>query len=142
MVERICVLQTLVWDYKVSLLPSSCLLLFWRTIPPWIFIFDHQFFHDFSILTASVAFTPSTTQFSPCPHRNLPLIQLYTMSSTGDQDDTALVHVSYLGGYIFLSYVISLMGCATTLELLHRRTSRSGFYNWFAHCIIRRSTNS
>ncbi|KAJ5713409.1 uncharacterized protein N7483_010590 [Penicillium malachiteum] len=42
-----------------------------------------------------------------------------------------LVHVSYLGGYIFLSYVISSMGCATTLELLHRRTSRLGFYNWY-----------
>ncbi|CAI7596415.1 unnamed protein product [Penicillium pancosmium] len=43
----------------------------------------------------------------------------------------ALVHVTYLAGYIFLSYVISSMGCATTLELLHRRTSRSGFYNWY-----------
>ncbi|KAK5806580.1 hypothetical protein VI817_000838 [Penicillium citrinum] len=43
----------------------------------------------------------------------------------------SLVHVSYLAGYIFLSYVISSMGCATTLELLHRRTSRSGFYNWY-----------
>lgn len=42
----------------------------------------------------------------------------------------SVVHVSYLAGYIFLSYVISSMGCATTLELLHRRTSRSGFYNW------------
>ncbi|KAJ5746158.1 hypothetical protein N7520_011340 [Penicillium odoratum] len=52
------------------------------------------------------------------------------MSGAGDQDDS-LVHVNYLGGYIFLSYVISSMGCATTLELLHRRTSRSGFYNWY-----------
>jgi len=43
------------------------------------------------------------------------------------------VHVSYLAGYIFLSYVISSMGCATTLELLHRRTSRSGFYNWYVN---------
>ncbi|KAJ5165800.1 hypothetical protein N7492_006096 [Penicillium capsulatum] len=45
--------------------------------------------------------------------------------------DERLVHVSYLGGYIFLSYVISSMGCVTTLELLHRRTSRSGLYNWY-----------
>ncbi|KAJ5946860.1 hypothetical protein N7454_003699 [Penicillium verhagenii] len=52
------------------------------------------------------------------------------MSGAGTNDDD-LVHVSYLGGYIFLSYVISSMGCATTLELLHRRTSRSGFYNWY-----------
>ncbi|KAJ5803043.1 uncharacterized protein N7503_005493 [Penicillium pulvis] len=51
------------------------------------------------------------------------------MSDAGNED--TMVHVSYLGGYIFLSYVISSMGCATTLELLHRRTSRSGFYNWY-----------
>ncbi|KAJ6134056.1 hypothetical protein N7523_000378 [Penicillium sp. IBT 18751x] len=52
------------------------------------------------------------------------------MTSAGAQDETP-VHISYLAGYIFLSYVISSMGCATTLELLHRRTSRSGFYNWY-----------
>ncbi|KAL4904950.1 hypothetical protein BDW74DRAFT_24108 [Aspergillus multicolor] len=39
--------------------------------------------------------------------------------------------VSYLPGFIFLSYVISVMGCITTLELLHRRTSTAGFYNWY-----------
>lgn len=59
------------------------------------------------------------------------------MPSASTQDGAShggpepLVHVSYLAGYIFLSYVISSMGCATTLELLHRRTSRSGFYNWY-----------
>ncbi|KAJ5952284.1 uncharacterized protein N7479_010697 [Penicillium vulpinum] len=42
-----------------------------------------------------------------------------------------LVRVTYLAGYIVLSYVISAMGCITTLELLHRRTSRSGLYNWY-----------
>ncbi|KAJ5690356.1 hypothetical protein N7462_004748 [Penicillium macrosclerotiorum] len=52
------------------------------------------------------------------------------MASAGTPDK-GLVHVTYLAGYIFLSYVISSMGCATTLELLHRRTSRSGFYNWY-----------
>ncbi|PYH83818.1 MHYT domain signaling protein [Aspergillus uvarum CBS 121591] len=41
------------------------------------------------------------------------------------------IPVSYLGGYIFLSYVVSMMGCTTTLELLHRRTSRAGLYNWY-----------
>ncbi|CAI7623754.1 unnamed protein product [Penicillium glandicola] len=50
------------------------------------------------------------------------------MSTT---DDEPLVHVTYLAGYIVLSYVISAMGCATTLELLHRRTSRSGVFNWY-----------
>lgn len=38
--------------------------------------------------------------------------------------------VSYLAGFIVLSYVVSVMGCITTLELLHRRTSAAGFYNW------------
>lgn len=51
------------------------------------------------------------------------------MSTT---DDKPVVLVTYLAGYIVLSYVISAMGCATTLELLHRRTSRSGLYNWYA----------
>jgi NO-binding membrane sensor protein with MHYT domain len=46
---------------------------------------------------------------------------------TGD-----VVVVSYLPGFIVLSYVISVMGCITTLELLHRRTSTAGFYNWYA----------
>ncbi|KAI9376408.1 hypothetical protein BJX61DRAFT_538937 [Aspergillus egyptiacus] len=41
------------------------------------------------------------------------------------------VAMSYLPGYIFLSYVVSVMGCTTTLELLHRRTSTAGFYNWY-----------
>lgn len=41
------------------------------------------------------------------------------------------VHVHYIPGYIVLSYFISLVGCLTTLELLHRRTSRSGAYNWY-----------
>ncbi|KAL6233039.1 hypothetical protein BDW75DRAFT_8163 [Aspergillus navahoensis] len=41
------------------------------------------------------------------------------------------IAVSYLPGYIVLSYVISVMGCITTLELLHRRTSTAGFYNWY-----------
>lgn len=52
------------------------------------------------------------------------------MMSAGIQDEGP-VHISYLAGYLFLSYVISAMGCATALELLHRRTSRSGFYNWY-----------
>ncbi|CAG8332751.1 unnamed protein product [Penicillium salamii] len=52
------------------------------------------------------------------------------MASTDAQVEP-VARVTYLAGYIFLSYVISAMGCATTLELLHRRTSRSGLYNWY-----------
>ncbi|KAL4794512.1 hypothetical protein BDV19DRAFT_399331 [Aspergillus venezuelensis] len=46
-------------------------------------------------------------------------------------DDLEPAAVSYIGGFIFLSYVVSVMGCVTTLELLHRRTSAAGFYNWY-----------
>ncbi|KGO65255.1 Uncharacterized protein PITC_072480 [Penicillium italicum] len=49
--------------------------------------------------------------------------------STTDHEPS--VRVTYLAGYIVLSYVIGAMGCATTLELLHRRTSRSGLFNWY-----------
>ncbi|KAE8378761.1 hypothetical protein BDV26DRAFT_291885 [Aspergillus bertholletiae] len=45
--------------------------------------------------------------------------------------ERAPVGVSYLGGFVFLSYVVSVMGCTTTLELLHRRTAKSGLYNWY-----------
>ncbi|KAI8881881.1 hypothetical protein K501DRAFT_324283 [Backusella circina FSU 941] len=37
----------------------------------------------------------------------------------------------YNGGIMFLSYVISVIGAQTTLELLSRRTHISGLYNWF-----------
>ncbi|EAW13002.1 MHYT domain-containing protein [Aspergillus clavatus NRRL 1] len=53
------------------------------------------------------------------------------ISNIGDHSNGSPVAVSYLAGYIFLSYVVSTMGCATTLELLHRRTSRAGLYNWY-----------
>ncbi|KKK16861.1 hypothetical protein ARAM_005958 [Aspergillus rambellii] len=51
--------------------------------------------------------------------------------STIDSVTGEHARVSYLGGYIFLSYVVSVMGCTTTLELLHRRTSTAGLYNWY-----------
>lgn len=55
------------------------------------------------------------------------------MGGTDIPTDDTQVTVSYLGGYIFLSYVISTMGCATTLELLHRRTAMAGLYNWYGY---------
>ena len=33
-------------------------------------------------------------------------------------------------GFVVLSFLISYIGACTTLELMHRRTSRRGFYNW------------
>lgn len=38
---------------------------------------------------------------------------------------------TYDGGLVFLSYFISFVGCWTALELLHRRTSIHGHYNWY-----------
>ena len=41
-----------------------------------------------------------------------------------------LVNVSYNPTFIVFSYIISIVGCWTALELLQRRTSIHGFYNW------------
>ncbi|MCJ1467821.1 hypothetical protein MMC07_006446 [Pseudocyphellaria aurata] len=38
---------------------------------------------------------------------------------------------SYNAGYVILSYLVSFTGCWTALELLHRRTSARGMYNWY-----------
>ncbi|EED19788.1 MHYT domain signaling protein, putative [Talaromyces stipitatus ATCC 10500] len=46
-------------------------------------------------------------------------------------DGRVPMSVSYDGGYIALSYIVSVMGSTTCLELLHRRSSRSGLLNWF-----------
>jgi hypothetical protein len=37
---------------------------------------------------------------------------------------------NYNGGIIFVSYLISVAGAQTTLELLTRRTHIRGLYNW------------
>lgn len=39
--------------------------------------------------------------------------------------------VSYDPGYVVLSFFTSLVGCLTTIELLQRRTSTNGLYNWY-----------
>jgi NO-binding membrane sensor protein with MHYT domain len=38
---------------------------------------------------------------------------------------------SYNAGYVVLSYIVSFSGTWTALELLHRRTSARGLYNWY-----------
>ncbi|KIW82278.1 hypothetical protein Z517_05305 [Fonsecaea pedrosoi CBS 271.37] len=45
--------------------------------------------------------------------------------------DSSQTTVSYDAGHIVLSFFTSLIGCITTLELLQRRTSTRGAYNWF-----------
>lgn len=52
------------------------------------------------------------------------------MAFTTDDSHQAAA-VSYSAGFLVLSYFVSFIGCATTLELLHRRTSRFGIYNWY-----------
>ena len=44
-----------------------------------------------------------------------------------------VIEHTYTPGWIILAYCISLIGCWTTLELLHKRTSNHGYYNWYAH---------
>jgi NO-binding membrane sensor protein with MHYT domain len=39
------------------------------------------------------------------------------------------VRVSFEPWLLVLSYVVSFVGAASTLELIHRRTSRRGYYN-------------
>ncbi|KAJ9497476.1 hypothetical protein H2202_006900 [Exophiala xenobiotica] len=45
--------------------------------------------------------------------------------------------VSYDAGYVVLSFFTSLIGCLTTIELIQRRTSKRGAYNWYAPVISR-----
>jgi NO-binding membrane sensor protein with MHYT domain len=41
-----------------------------------------------------------------------------------------IVSLSLLPGYVVLSFLISYVGAWTTLELINRRTSSKGLYNW------------
>lgn len=57
-----------------------------------------------------------------------------TALAANDQDGLRqyvgqVIPVSFDPGLLVLSYVISLVGAASTLELIHRRTSRRGYYN-------------
>jgi NO-binding membrane sensor protein with MHYT domain len=45
--------------------------------------------------------------------------------------------VTYDAGYVVLSFFTSLIGCLTTIELIQRRTSKRGAYNWYALMISR-----
>lgn len=56
------------------------------------------------------------------------------MASTDDLDLSSYVGQplpdGYQSGIVVLSYMISLVGAASTLELINRRTSRKGIYNY------------
>ncbi|KAL9008849.1 MAG: hypothetical protein Q9173_006069 [Seirophora scorigena] len=55
--------------------------------------------------------------------------RLTKMDSTLMQDQ--VTQHSFNAGYIILSYCVSFVGCWTSLNLLHWRTSRRGYYNWY-----------
>ncbi|KAK8078399.1 hypothetical protein PG996_004569 [Apiospora saccharicola] len=42
-----------------------------------------------------------------------------------------IVPRSFNAGFVTLSYIVSLIGAAATLELMNRRTSRNGYFNHF-----------
>ncbi len=44
-----------------------------------------------------------------------------------------IVLISFDPGYVVLSYVVSLLGAGSTLELVNRRTSLKGWYN---QCVV------
>jgi hypothetical protein len=53
----------------------------------------------------------------------------------GDHDDMVgkIAPRAFEPGFVVLSYVVSYIGALTTVELLHRRTSRRGWYNWYVN---------
>ena len=72
-------------------------------------------------------------------------ITLYDINTTGTSrtNYTALegqiINNSYNPGLIVLAYMISYVGAWTTLELLHKRTSWRGKYNWYLHTLVTES---
>ena len=44
-----------------------------------------------------------------------------------------LISHSYDPGFIVLSYLVSLAGCWTSIELLNKRTGSRGYYNWYVN---------
>jgi Bacterial signalling protein N terminal repeat len=67
----------------------------------------------------------------PCTLKTFRNLSVHTMNRAVDPIQ-ATQHFD--GGLIFLSYVISVIGAQTTLELLGRRTSVKGAYNLFLLC--------
>jgi hypothetical protein len=53
------------------------------------------------------------------------------MTAMRDYDDLVgkIIPRTFAPEFVVLSYVVSYIGALTTIELLHRRTSRRGWYN-------------
>ena len=50
--------------------------------------------------------------------------------------DGKIVKMGVLPGYLVLSFIISCIGSWTTLELINRRTSSKGWFNWHVVCFL------
>lgn len=55
-----------------------------------------------------------------------------TMEALFDRYHGHVVPRAFNGGFITLSFAVSLIGAASTLELLNRRTSPKGKFNQYA----------
>lgn len=50
-----------------------------------------------------------------------------------------IVPQSYNAGFVALSYVVSLVGAGSTLELINRRTGLRGLFNQYVSALITKS---
>ena len=66
------------------------------------------------------------------PQKQTNMANTPQMSRDVDSGPANLIPQSFDTGFILLSYLVSFAGCATCLELLHRRTACVGYYNWYA----------
>jgi hypothetical protein len=57
------------------------------------------------------------------------------LRAMGDDDGLVgkITPRSFAPGFVVLSYVVSYIGALTTVELLQRRTSSRGWYNWYVN---------
>lgn len=52
-----------------------------------------------------------------------------------------IVPQSYNAGFVALSYVVSLVGAGSTLELINRRTGLRGLFNQYVSTLITKFTD-
>jgi hypothetical protein len=57
------------------------------------------------------------------------------MDDAGPSLQGQAVSQRYNVGFIVLSCFVSVIGCWTALELLHKRTTTRGYYNWYVETL-------
>ena len=75
------------------------------------------------------------TYSEPCRSNLLVTHNMATSTNLSPDFSNEVVFHSYSGGFIVLSYFVSVVGCWTALELLHRRTGTRGLYNWWVFAV-------